>query len=145
METLKRSPVDHLSKISETDVSLDINAGINDGRLGSVPFWHSLAAFDAVLSAEEKLGEEWIMQFYETQQPSQTEDNSIVGGIDALYEEHSEIHYRNEKDFARVTIFEGAHDIVHSAAIAWLAEQRRGQPSVWDLPSGADQDVDPLN
>jgi hypothetical protein len=32
-----------------------------------------------------------------------------------------------------VTIFEGGHEIVHQAALNWLAMQRKGQPAVWDL------------
>jgi hypothetical protein len=33
----------------------------------------------------------------------------------------------------RVTIFEGGHEIVHQAALNWLAKQRRGQPPVWEV------------
>ncbi|MFO1440184.1 MAG: hypothetical protein U1F81_17820 [Verrucomicrobiaceae bacterium] len=32
-----------------------------------------------------------------------------------------------------MTIFEGGHEIVHQAALNWLAKQRKGQPAVWEI------------
>jgi hypothetical protein len=40
---------------------------------------------------------------------------------------------RHERQHPRVTIFEGGHEIVHQAALNWLAKQRKGQPPVWEV------------
>lgn len=47
---------------------LDINGGLFDGREGSVPFTHSLKAFNAAAKAEDRIPEADIAAFYETQQ-----------------------------------------------------------------------------
>jgi hypothetical protein len=41
--------------------------------------------------------------------------------------------FRATSGNTRVTIFEGGHEIVHQAALNWLARQRKGQPPVWDV------------
>ena len=34
----------------------------------------------------------------------------------------------------RITVFEGGHEIVPEAALAWLEQQRKGRPAVWKVP-----------
>ncbi|MFM7606398.1 MAG: hypothetical protein ACKO8Z_14535, partial [Prosthecobacter sp.] len=41
--------------------------------------------------------------------------------------------FRKTSGNTRVTLFEGGHEIVHQAALNWLAIQRKGQPVVWEL------------
>lgn len=126
-----RSPVTHLSPAIAEQVNLDINAGLADGRKGgSVPFSHSLRIYNALLPAKEQLGEEWIKDFYQNSRcptsyggPSRT---------DILYEER-EIQYRATYKCSRVTIFEGGHEILHTAALNWLACQRLGTPAIFDV------------
>lgn len=141
-ECWKRSPVTYLSELSATDVSLDINHGIADGREGgSVPFWHSLQAFDAVQTSQDQRGDQWMRQFYDSRQvpplvvqhDSTREGEELSNVSDPLYQERP-IHYRRTKDSTRLTIFEGGHEILHLAALNWLSQQRRGQPSVWEIP-----------
>jgi hypothetical protein len=36
---------------------------------------------------------------------------------------------------ARVTIFEGKHQIIYLSALSWLAAQRKGQPAIWTIES----------
>lgn len=50
-ECIKRSPITYLHQASK--VNLDINAGVFDGRKGSVPFTQSLKAFNAVVPEED--------------------------------------------------------------------------------------------
>lgn len=35
---------------------------------------------------------------------------------------------------ARVTVMDGGHIILFEAALAWLEQQRKGKPAVWDIP-----------
>jgi hypothetical protein len=51
---------------------------------------------------------------------------------DAAYGIHPPI-FRAVSGNTRVTIFEGGHEIVHQAALNWLAKQRKGSPVVWDV------------
>ena len=46
---------------------------------------------------------------------------------DASFGIHAPI-FRRASGNTRVTIFEGGHEIVHQAALNWLAKQRKGQP-----------------
>ncbi len=130
-ECRKRSPVTHLSRLLATNtVNLDINAGITDGREGgSVPFWHSLQAFNAILPTQDKLGDDWMRKFYETQDAGSARIEK-----DFMYQGRS-IHYRYIHGWTRLTIFEGGHEILHMAALNWLAHQRRGQPGIWKIPT----------
>src|SRR5690606_41341630 len=52
---------------------------------------------------------------------------------DALYGENAPL-FRKTHGKVRVTIFQGGHEIVHEAALNWLAAQRKSQPVVWDPP-----------
>lgn len=123
----KRSPLSVLSATSA--VPLDINHGLHDGRRGSVPFTHSLRAFNAVVPPEQRLSDETIEAFYATQQPP---PGRGVVQPDLVYGTWSPV-FRAAHGNTRVTIFEGGHEIVHQAALNWLAKQRKGQPAVWGL------------
>jgi poly(3-hydroxybutyrate) depolymerase len=124
-ECRKRSPATHLPLAGTLLVNLDINAGIHDGRTGgSVPFSHSLVAFDASVPSAERLGEEFITEFYKTQKSHEEPSKDILYGT-------REIHFRRIHENARVTIFEGGHEILHEAALNWLSCQTRGTEAIW--------------
>ena len=125
-EAEKRSPVTWLAKAKS--VPLDINHGFQDGRKGSVPFCHSLLAFNCVAAPEDRLPESGIREFYETQQlPA----GWPKPGADSLYKR--DIIFRKISGNARVTIFEGGHEVLYEPALNWLAQQRQGQPAVWTI------------
>ena len=123
----KRSPLSSLSHAKT--VPLDIAAGSLDGRSGSVPFTHSLNAFNAVVEKGDRLPENLIRQFYETQKLpagwNTSEADPTYGAWTPLF--------RKTSGNTRVTIFKGGHEIVHQAALNWLARQKRGIPAVWDV------------
>jgi dienelactone hydrolase len=126
-EAWKRSPLSCLA--AAAGVPLDINHGIHDGRKGSVRFTHSLHAWNAVVPREMQLEPDSVRKFYETRQlppgwPSAPADPSY-GKCRPLFR----VTHAN----TRVTLFEGGHEMVHAAALNWLARQRRGQPAVWTL------------
>lgn len=131
-EATKRSPITHLAAAS--GVPLDINHGINDGRGGSVPFTHSLQAWNVLASDEARLSEDLIERFYETQIPS-----TPFSGTDSLYGQRQPV-FRLTDNNVRLTIFNGGHEIIHNAGLNWLAAQRKGQPAVWDVPTVVDFD-----
>ncbi|MAT14759.1 MAG: prolyl oligopeptidase [Planctomyces sp.] len=108
------------------DLPIDIGAGIHDGHTGSVPVSHSLKAFNVIASAMDKptVSDEVIDHIVETEK--------VPEGVAALDEESAveedyprEIQLRRTAGSSRVTIFEGGHEGLPSAAVAWLAKHSR--------------------
>lgn len=133
-EAWKRSPESSL--VNAASVPLDIAHGIHDGRKGSVPFEHSLRAFNAAVKPEARLDSAAIASYYATQTlPS----GWSPAAPDASYGLKTPL-FRATNGNTRVTIFEGGHEIVHQAALNWLAKQRKGQPPVWEV-----KDFIPIN
>ena len=122
-----RSPLTYLSRAG--NVNLDINHGIDDGRRGSVPFTHSLHAFNRVVTGKDAISEEAIDSFYETQTPPA---DGLTDLKEPVYGTRKPL-YRKIGDNTRITIFKGGHEIVHEASLNWLRLQRKGQPPVWDV------------
>lgn len=132
-----RSPLTWLANASS--VPLDLCHGVKDGRDGSVPFTHSLKAWNAVVPESERLSPELIADFYETLVPPPCDDASL---IDPLYGIQVPL-FRKAHGNTRVTIFQGGHEIIHNAALNWLAAQKKGQPVNWNPPkTGAVQSTE---
>lgn len=126
-EARLRSPLTHLKNAAS--VPLDIAHGIHDGRKGSVPFTHALLAFNQVAAEADKLPVEAIQAYYDSQTlPS----GWVASPPDASFGLNTPL-FRQMSGNTRVTLFEGGHEIVHQAALNWLAKQRKGQPVVWEV------------
>lgn len=126
-DAMNRSPVSWLSRAK--GVPLDINHGIHDGRSGSVPFRHSLFAFNKVVGSEAGIDGETIARFYQSQTPP---SDAPAFDADPLYGEKA-VRYRSNSGNTRVTIFEGGHEMIYLAGLNWLAAQRKGQSAVWKI------------
>ena len=120
-------------------VPLDINHGIDDGRTGSVPFTHSLYAWNEIVPDSQKLSEKSIDHFYESQQSPEAPP-----AADALYGKRQPV-FRRAHENTRITIFQGGHEIIHLAALNWLAAQQKGQPTNWNPPMVSDLDTTDLD
>ncbi|HIL24724.1 MAG TPA: hypothetical protein EYG19_04925 [Verrucomicrobia bacterium] len=119
-EAMKRSPVTYLAHAK--GVALDINAGINDGHSGSVPISHSLDAFNLLAAAKDRLGADLISEFVKTAKvPAALKGQAPV---DVAYGKKA-VLFRRQSGAARVTIFQGGHEIIPAAALHWLAKQQR--------------------
>lgn len=129
-EAAHRSPLTWLGNAGP--VPLDLNHGINDGRGGSVPFAHSLRAFNAVVPLSARIPEASIVAWYADPATLPRDPNLS----DALYGTNPPL-FRKTHGNTRVTIFEGGHEILHEAALNWLAAQRKGQPANWNPPKTA--------
>jgi len=120
-ECLKRSPLAYL--VSANQVSLDINAGIQDGHTGSTPISHSLRAFNLLARESAQLTEAEINYFVrQVKVPAHLQSKLS----DPLYGS-KQILFRRQANKARLTIFDGGHEIIHEAALQWLARQRRAK------------------
>lgn len=131
-----RSPLKWLSE-AERLPPLDINHGINDGRAGSVPFTHSMLAYNAAISSNPAnpdsgpISESLVNDFYQTHQVPEALTQPDTELSDPLYGNHQP-RFRVQTDRVRLTIFDGGHEIVHEAALNWLAAQAKGQRVNWN-------------
>jgi dienelactone hydrolase len=129
-EAAHRSPLTWLENAS--GVPLDLNHGIDDGRTGSVPFSHSLRAFNAVVPESARLPAADIAAWY-ADPAALPRDPDLK---DPLYGTNPPL-FRKTHGNTRVTIFQGGHEILHEAALNWLAAQRKGRPADWNPPKTA--------
>jgi len=114
----RRSPLHRLA--NAVGVPLDIAAGRFDGHDGApIPVWHSLAAFNVLAEAvsEPQVTAQEIAElsrhdpYLERPVASDTVPDTSFG---------RPIFLRREAGRARVTIFDGAHEGIPAAAMAWF-------------------------
>ncbi|MEZ6129890.1 MAG: prolyl oligopeptidase family serine peptidase [Planctomycetaceae bacterium] len=116
-----RSPLFHMHRVGKLPV--DIAAGVNDGHTGSVPIWHSLAAFNRIAESHGSVpvSDVEIQQLSESLQltsplPTDLEVDSVLG---------RDIRLRRVSGKSRVTIFDGGHESIPAAAMKWLEQHRK--------------------
>ena len=126
-ECVKRSALTYLHNAA--GVNLDINAGVHDGYTGSVPFRQSLYAFNKVVPEKGRIAPKLIETFYQTRR---LPEELPKADADPLYGQKQPI-FRKTSGNTRVTIFEGGHEIIHQAALNWLAQQRKSKPANWEV------------
>jgi acetyl esterase/lipase len=115
----KRSPLTYLREAR--GLPLDINAGIRDGHDGSVPVSHSLRAFNKVAEPADRLGEDHIRYITDKAEIS---EHLIEELDDPAYGDKKPL-LRRTSGAARLTVFDGGHEIVYDAAMSWLSGQSR--------------------
>ncbi len=117
-----RSPITHLARAA--NVPVDIAAGVHDGHTGSVPIAHTLRAFNVLARAAggSEISEAEINQLSHKSgrldrplSSDQVEDQTFGRSI----------YLRRRAGHSRVTIFEGGHEGIATAAIAWLERHRK--------------------
>jgi pimeloyl-ACP methyl ester carboxylesterase len=108
-------------------VNLAINTGITDGHHGSVPVGHTLRAFNAVADESDRLSDAAIASFESSPELAAPWRQSIK---DPTFGKKRPL-FRRVSNSAQVTIFQGGHEIVFPAGLAWLEQQRKGKPPVW--------------
>jgi len=112
-----RSPLYHLEKAK--DLPLEIATGIHDGHTGSVPVHHSLDAFNVLARVHHtqpvSAGEIAALSREEPLQTSEEQDETFGRTI----------YLRRYAGPCRVTIFEGGHEGLPKASLAFLARYAR--------------------
>lgn len=115
-EYVERSPITYLHRAK--GINLDINAGIYDGHEEPVPISHSLVAFNKVAEVQDQISEEDIRYFTdEAKVPPKLQAELS----DPTYGDKRPL-FRRMSGSATVTIFEGGHELVASAAIGWIEQ-----------------------
>jgi pimeloyl-ACP methyl ester carboxylesterase len=114
-----------------TGVPIDINTGIHDGHRGSVPVSHALNAFNQLAAAARRLPQADIAHLTAKQEiPPHLRAEAAA---DPLYGAKT-VLFRRESGHVRITVFEGGHDVIFAAGLAWLEQQRRNRPVRWAVP-----------
>lgn len=134
-ECLKRSPISYLQNAKS--VNLDINAGVRDGRDGSVPFSQSLYAFNKVAESNDIIDDEAIEAYYNDLILPSAGNQNIS---ESLYGKHTPLFVKTSSN-ARVVVFDGGHEIVHLAALNWVRQQRKGVNASWMIDKPVSIDV----
>ena len=114
---LERSPITYLARAK--GLPMDINAGIRDGHEGSVPVSHSIRAFNALANAEARLDPQLLTAIVEQ---AQVPDEAKTQTNDPYYGE-KRVLLRRESNGARLTLFDGGHEMLPNAALHWLQKQ----------------------
>ena len=119
-EMERRSPLRELQRAK--DVALDIAAGRFDGHSGApIPVWHSLAAFNVIADAQgapQVTAREIAELSRHRPHLEEPEESDLVTDVSF----GREIFLRRHAGRARGTIFEGAHEGLAAAAVAWFEE-----------------------
>ena len=117
-ECRKRSPLFHLD--AARGVPVHISAGIHDGHSGSVPISHTLLAFNRLAEANGfpagAVSPADIDAMVSTELVPET-----LGPAPRDPSMPNRVLFRRDAGPARVTIFEGGHEILYDAAFEWLA------------------------
>jgi pimeloyl-ACP methyl ester carboxylesterase len=114
-----RSPITYLR--NAVGLPLDINAGIRDGHTGSVPISHALNAFNIVAAKNDRIAQADIEYF--TNQ-AQVPPHLKMQLTDPAYGPKTPL-FRRQSGNARITIFDGGHEIIFNAALTWLSNQKK--------------------
>ncbi|REJ89147.1 MAG: prolyl oligopeptidase [Planctomycetota bacterium] len=120
-EYRERSPIFWLHDVG--DLHIDLNAGVTDGKTGSVPIRHTIDAFNVIAAAgsHPTVTESEIEQLVADERLTNPRPSDVA--VDDDYDR--EIYLRRTAGPARVTIFDGGHEALPAAACAWLDRQSR--------------------
>lgn len=100
---------------------MNLNAGIRDGHDGSVPISHSLRAFNVLAHPSDRLSESAIADLVKNAQVPE----ALRSKDDDPTYDTSTVLFRRQSGAVRITLFDGGHEIIHGAALAWLERQSR--------------------
>ena len=141
-DALRRSPLTYMSGAAR--VILDISTGIHDGhrfngRTGSVPVSQSFNAFNALAKPADRIAPEDVDSITKEQK---IPEKFGVPEADPAFGKNP-VLFRRQSNLARITIFEGGHDILFDTGLEWLARQKRGAAPDWSngkaLKKGAEE------
>lgn len=124
-EYKNRSPITWMAAAAKAKLPVDIAAGIHDGHSGSVPVRQSLDAFNEIAkhtAGAAPISEEEIKQLSvkngRLQQPTTSDEAEDTSYGRAIY-------CRRYAGESRVTIFEGGHEGIATAAFAFLEQHAK--------------------
>ena len=123
-----RSPLIWLANAREAGLTVDISTGIHDGHTGSVPISQAFNAFNLLADEKDKFSTDEIKFMEETEKvcPGMAYDDT-----DPAFDREHPVLLRRQSAAARLTIFEGGHNIFPAIAFEWLSRQVKGNAPDW--------------
>lgn len=123
-----------------TNTIIDIAGGIHDS---AIPIDHTLRAFNVLARPKDRIAEEDIAFITQHQRipehlrqpdfPSEASTDETISVNKLTSAEFAEILcFRRCSGNARVTIFNGGHEIVSLPGLEFLSRQRKGDPPAWE-------------
>ena len=122
-----RSPLTWLINARRAGLTVDISTGIHDGHTGSVPVSHAFNAFNVLADEKDRFTRSEIDYI--------VKEEKIPAGLE--YTEKDEafgeniVLLRRQSASARMTLFEGGHNIFPFVAFDWLTRQTGGGTPDW--------------
>jgi len=117
-EYRKRSPLTFLA--GSVDVPLDLAAGRHDGHQGSVPIVHSLRAFNEIARVLDPVNVVRQEEIEQLSRPDGKLESPLASDLVSDTSLGREIFLRRTVGLSRITIFEGGHEGIASAAFSWF-------------------------
>ncbi len=118
-ECRRRSPSQYLSK-ARGRVPIYLGVGIWDHL---VPPNHALRAFNDLAAPNERITD---TQLKELDRTRRVPDDLVFAGRRPLYEQAgTKVLFERSSMGSTVVIFQGGHDVIYNAGLAWLAEKKR--------------------
>jgi poly(3-hydroxybutyrate) depolymerase len=113
----QRSPLTYIA--AAKDLAIDIAAGINDGHTGSVPIKHSIDAFNKIAAANQTpvISDRELAELSVRNGRLSSPTPADVG-FDSTF--NRKFYLRRMSGKARVTIFDGGHEGITTATMAWF-------------------------
>ncbi len=115
----KRSPL--FSLPAAKGLPVDINAGIHDGHTGSVPVEHSLWAFNALAQANGHAGQQFAPEHIRAITASERIPEDLAQAVPQEPSRQHKVLLRRTAGPARITLFDGGHEMDLPVALDWLA------------------------
>ena len=124
-----RSPLTWLANARAAGLTVDISTGIHDGHTGSVPISQALNAFNILADEKERFTAKEI--------DFMVKEEKIFPGFeykdaDPAFDEAHPVLLRRQSATARITLFEGGHNIFPASAFEWLSRQVKGKAPDWE-------------
>lgn len=123
-----RSPLTWLVNARRAGLTVDISTGIHDGHTGSVPVSQAFNAFNVLADEEDRFTDSEIDYI--------VREEKIPAGLeytetDKAFGEHT-VLLRRQSASARMTLFEGSHNIFPFVAFEWLSRQSGNCAPDWN-------------
>ena len=128
VQSIVRSPLTWLANAREAGLTIDNSTGIHDGHTGSVPVSQALNAFNVLADEKDRFTSEEISYM--------VKEEKIFPGLeytakDPAFGTKFSVLLRRQSARARMTLFEGGHNIFPAIAFEWLSRQIKGKAPDW--------------
>jgi len=118
----RRSPSALITRAKQAGVPIYVATGIRDDI---VPPQHSIRAFNDLADPADRVGDDVLAKLLA---PTATRRVSVTSNDDFYTRAGAPAYLTRTSGSATLVLFEGGHDVVFDAGLAWLRDKRRTTP-----------------